>query len=320
MSTAVLEQTEQPQVFDAKAYMDAANRGERPTPGKPAEEKPAEKAPEKPSEPLKQAAEQEAPRLPRSVRRELNRLREELGAAKAEASLLRSLGVKPTTPAPAEEDAEPQRSDYGTDAEYLRAAAKWDRQQEAKQQETQGKTAQQTEEVRAHLKAMDEKAVADIEAYFPDWDEVSAKAAEDEDAPEFVPQEHPQLFGMLSGSEFRAHVLYHWAKNPDALQSMLDLTGKPTEQIRAFHRLEGRLEREYSGKQAAQATKAETPTKDRKHLADAERPGETAADRDVRKPRPSTDVAARGGSAPPEEPAIGSAAWMAKRNQAAFGR
>lgn len=299
--------------------MDAANKGERPAPGKP-EEKPAEEAkePEKAAESPK-PADHEQPRLPRSVRRELNRLREELGAAKAKAELLEKFGAK-AQHVDADEDTEPQRDDFGSDAEYLRAVSKWDRAQEAKQQQQQGKTEQQSAEIRAHLKAMDEKAVADIAAYFPDWDEVSAAAAEDEDAPEFKFEEHPQLVGMLSGSEFRAHVLYHWAKNPDALQFMLDLTAKPSEQIRAFHRLEGRLEKEYSGKQAAQASEAETPKKDRKHLADAERPGETAADRDVRKPRPSTDVAARGGSAPPDEPAIGSAAWMAKRNQAAYAR
>lgn len=317
MSTAVAATPAEAPVFDAKAYIEAANKGERPVPGKPEEPKPAEaKAePEKPAA----AAPPAEPRLPRSVRREINHLREQLGAERARREILEaSRGSTPA--APVEDDAEPQRSAYHTDAEYLRATQKWDRAQESKAAQQTTQTAQQTEETRAHLKAMDEKAVADITALFPDWEEVSTKAAEDEDAPEFKFDEHPNLVGMLSTSEFRAHVLYYWAKNPDALQAILDMTAKPSDQIRAFHRLEGRLEKEYSKAQAAQASEAEKPKEDRKHLAEADRPGETAADRDVRKPRPSTEVAARGGSAPPEEPVIGSAAWMAKRNQAAHGR
>ena len=316
MSTAVLEQQQEaPVIFDAKAFIEARNKGEEhPMPGKPPEPKAkAEETPEPEVKPVPKH--EEAPRLSRSVRREINQLREQLGAAKA----LAALAVQ-QKPAARDDDAEPARDSFASDAEYLRAAARWDRQQEQQQGTKDGEARQQTEAQHAHLKAMDEKAAKDIVELFPDWDEVSAHAAEDEDAPEFKFSEHKNLAGLLASSDVRAHVLYYWAKTPDALQRMLDMTETPNDQIRSFHRLEGRLEKEYSVKQAAQASDGETQKKDRKHLAEADRLGDTAADRDIRKPKPSTEVAAKGGTAPPDEPAIGSAAWMARRNQAHYGR
>ena len=96
--------------------------------------------------------------------------------------------------------------------------------------------------------------------------------------------------------------------------------------------MEGRIEKLYtkdepekdpakegSDKKTPAAQAAGATPKDRTHPAEGtvvthSEPGRTTAERDARKPRPSSEVTARGGSAPPDEPEIGSAAWMEKRN------
>ena len=289
---------------DLKAFVEARNKGEE-----------IKKADPPATEPeAKKADEPEPPRLPRSVRRELNRLREELGAERARRELAEA--GKPEPKAAPKEDAEPQRKDFGTDAEYLRATQKWDKAQEAKASAKTAEAGTQQEQFAAHLKAMDEKAVADI-ALIPDWEEVQKKAADDEDAPEFAPDEHPTFMAMLAQSDVRAFALHHFAKNPDALESMLALTKDPGAQIRAFHRLEGRLEKEYASDKAAQADPAKGKTADTPQKPQGR--AEPQQEAQPAKPKPSSEVAARGGSPAPDEPAIGSPAWMQKRNQIQYG-
>ncbi len=164
---------------------------------------------------------------------------------------------------------------------------------------------------------MDAKFLADAKT-IPDWDTVAAAAGEDEDAPQIDFVKDATLAGLIASSDERARILYHFATNPEALQSLIDLRETPREIIKRFHRLEGKVEKLYTSTQqepAAQAAETGKPAKeDRTHPAEGTPPGRTAVDRDVHKPRPSSEVAARGGSAPPAEPEIGSAAWMAQRN------
>ena len=309
--SAVAEQVEvEEPVFDSKAFMEARNKGvpavvtepEKPTPGKP-EAVAAVKA-EEPEQPRMSRS---MSRLQRAIGRE-QAMREQL---QAELDTLRGTSRQ----AAQAEDSEPERSQYGSDAEYLRATQKWDRQQEAKEQGQFAENARDQESRAAYLKAMDEKAVADI-ALIPDWDEVAKNAMDDEDAPEFDPTQQKTLMALLSNSDVRAFALHHFAKHPNKLQEMLDL--KPAEQIRAFHRLEGRLEKAYDKPEAAQAT----PEKGKTASTPQKLEGRAEPQQEVKpaKPKPSAEVAARGGSPAPDEPAIGSVAWMQKRNQAQFGR
>ena len=286
--SAVAEQVEvEEPVFDSKAFMEARNKGvpavvtepEKPTPGKP------EPVVSKAEEPEQPRMSRSMSRLQRAIGRE-QAMREQL---QAELDTLRG-ATRHVAPA---EDAEPDRSDYGTDAEYLRATQKWDRQQEAKQQGQLAENAKDQESRAAYLQAMD-----------------------DEDAPEFDPTQQKTLMALLSNSDVRAFALHHFAKHPNKLQEMLDL--KPAEQIRAFHRLEGRLEKAYDKPEAAQAT----PEKGKTASTPQKPEGRAEPQQEVKpaKPKPSAEVAARGGSPAPDEPAIGSVAWMQKRNQAQFGR
>ena len=306
MSVEVIEQLEtKPE--DLKAFVEARNKGE--------EIKKVDQAPVE----AKTATEPEPKRdSSRSMRRELNRLREELGAARA----LAELATKKEPVIEAKAEAEPKRADFPAgevgSAEYLRAAQKWDKAQEAKTAAATQESAASLAAKQEHWKELDAKTTADIKL-IPDWEAVMKASQEDEDAPEIGEGEQPVFMGLLIESDLRAFVAYHFAKHPDELQAMLDLAKTPDKQIRAFHRLEGRLEKEYAKTQPA-AQAASVPEKeDRKHPAEAEKPGGTAAGGQPAKPKPSSEVAARGGSPAPDEPAPGSPAWMLKRNQEQYG-
>lgn len=333
-------------LFDSKAYIAKQNEAQQAklTGAQPAakteEKKPdAPKADDKPAATTQASGEGEpddkhtsgnGSHLSRSQRREFNRLQRELGEAKGRNALLEELiakGVvkpgdvaKPETAAAESKDPEPKRADFADYDEYLRATSRWEGRNEAVKvvAKQQGETEQLTA-FKSRLQAASTKCEADIKL-LPDWDEVT-KAA-NEDGPEVEWDKHTTLTGMIGTSDVQAFVLYHFAKNPDALEKMLELTKDPNEQIRQFHRLEGRLEKLYTKETAAQAAesaKGETP-KDRTTPEKAAQARETTADRDARKPKPSAEVAARGSSSAPEEPAVGSAAWMMRRNQTQFSK
>lgn len=270
----------------------------------------------------------ETPRLPRSVRREINRLREEAAEARGRLSAFEEMRAKPVEgvrTASADNDPEPQSKDFASDAEYQRALGRWDARQEAKmligKKEEEFSQSEQMRQYREHVDAMRVKASADAKK-IPDYDAVAKEAAEDPDAIVVDWSKNPNLLGMIAESEVQAPVLYYLAKNQDELQKLLDLTPNLAKQLRYFARLEERAEKMYTpnDKEAAQASdKPKGESKDRSHPAEAPA-GRNTSERDALKPRPSKEVEARGGSAPPEEPTPGSAAWMARRNQATGGR
>lgn len=279
-------------------------------------------APEKPApievKPVDTKADSEPPRPSRSERRAQNRLREEIGELRGKLAAYEELGVKPAQAAPGAEDPEPKRDQFKTDAEHQRALGRWDARQEAKKLvgnvQEEASAAQQRQEWEDHVRAMAAKMTEDIKT-LPDWDEV----AKDAEELEYVPSEHPTLMGFIHSSDLKAFILYHFAKHPDEFQKMLDMSKTPAAQIRAMGRLEGRIEKLYSTEKAAQAP--EKAPKDREDPADPSKDGgRNSAVRETGKPRPSTEVAARGGSAAPEKPALGSPQWMAERNRQQYGR
>lgn len=312
--------------FNAIDYLKNANEREhaaregKPVEIKAPEAKPAAAAETKPAEgkPAEEANEQhdaDGHRVSRSTRRLLRQLGEAEGRAKVLEEMVKS-GKAPAAgdakpAAVADEDPEPAEDKYRDYALYQRDLTKWQARQEAKK--TLGES-EQLEAYRTHMHAMDVKAAED-KKLIPDYDDV-AKAAM-EDGPEFVPDEHPNLMGLLATSDMKAFVLYHFAKHPEALEKMLALSKNPGDQIRQFARLEGRCEKLYGG---------EKPPTDDKKTADEKKPeekkpAETAADRDAKKARPSEAVAARGGSAPPSavSPVMGDGrtlnpAWKAAAN------
>ena len=229
---------------------------------------------------------------------------------------MKPASVPPAAVASPVADPEPQRKNFASDAEYNRALGRWDARQEV---------AKATERVETKLTEREQQAAeleqlrADISAS-ETQEQVSKDALDDPDAPEFTPAEHPMLMMMIARSDVRARVLYHFAKNPEALESMLGMTKTPDRQIAAFHRLEGRVEKLYDKPKVAQAAgKGQEERATHPAEANAGR-SKSTSESDARKPRPSSEVAARGGTAVPEEPTVGSAAWMAARNARTGGR
>ena len=326
--------TPAPPVFDPAAAIASRNTADQLR--REGKEVPATPAPqatgaEKPDAPAPQESHEPSPRLSRSQRRVENQLRRENGELAGRlAEMERRLngGEQPAKPAPAAEtDPEPKRAQFPDDASFNRALGKWDaRQEAAKAVETVEKKQQIVEEQRQyneHVQAMAHKCTEDM-AEIEDWDEWKTKSLDDDDQPEFTLGEHPVLAGLLATSDQQARVLRYWAQHPKDLQKMLDLTGKQVDQIQAFRRLEGKVEVMYPAKQkAAQAPETKTPPKDRTHPAEATPQGEagrTAGSNGTPKPRPSTEVTARGGAPAPDSPAPGSKEWMAERNRAQYGR
>lgn len=270
----------------------------------------------------------------RRDRRTENRLREEAALNKGRADMLQEMidkglvGPVGTKAPKIDADPEPIRADFTTDAEWYRAVGRWDARQEAAkvgtkiaEQQTQ---AQELETMRGEMMAAQEKAVKD-KAIFEDWDAVLQKQQESEEdgtAPTFSIETHPTFVIMISRSDVKAHLAYHFAEHPDELQTILDLPDSSAKQIAAFHRLEGRLEKEYSKPKVAQAVEDKTPEQRATPEKAAQARGAESAQVIVeRKPKPSASVNAPGGGSPvPDEPAPGSAAWMAKRNSLTGGR
>jgi hypothetical protein len=317
--TAVVEEKKP---FDFLAYKAASSEGKQYTPEAAAAEpvKPAE--PEKPkvaaAEPHEDDEPEEGHKLPRSVRRQMRKSDMELGAAKErEAQLQRQIDAlmagqgAPKTTAKTEADPEPQRAQFGTDAEYNRALGRWDARQEAKAEVSKvtakADEEQQNEQYLSVVRQMDEKAAADQKA-LPDWDAAveAATALGDELA---VPP-GSALERLLQISDERARVLYHFAKNPEDFRKLKAMGDGPI-LIRDFGRLESRVEKLYP------ATTKEEPKKEA--VKEPERP--TAAERDAKKPKPSEAVTAKGGASAPalipmllEDGKTLNPAWKAQRN------
>lgn len=316
------EAVEQPKDLDVAEYIRSRNE-------KAAALKAGKEPPPLPKEAIIATEEPTEKRLSsRRDRRTQYRLREEIGVLKGRLAAMEELGIKPAEKAkPADLDPEPLRGNFATDAEFQREVGRWDTRQElkkdnAKRDEAQ-KTTKQLETERDHLKAMDAKASLDIKT-LPDWEKWAEKANSEESI-QFIPDEHPTFMGLLASSELRAVVLYHFAQHQEDLQAILDLTSDPGAQIRAFARLEGRIEKMYTSEQKKEVAQASDESKDKSkeratHPADVDKTtGRNASERDAQKPRPTSEVSARGGSAPPEEPEVGSKAWMDRRNAMQYG-
>ena len=314
--------------LDVKAHLEQRNAADQARREGKEVPKPAAAA-----EVVEESAVEKPHQASRSERRLQNRLREEIGELRGRLKAYEELGMRPGSVPPAAvaapvTDPEPQRREFGTDAEYNRALGRWDARQEVAKATERVETkltereqqAAELEQLRADIAASEIQAQADIKELFPDWEQVSKDALDDPDAPEFTPAEHPMLMMMIARSDMKARVLYHFAKNPEALEGMLGMTKTPDRQIAAFHRLEGRVEKLYDKPKVAQAAgKGQEERATHPAEANAGR-SKSTSESDARKPRPSSEVAARGGTAVPEEPAVGSAAWMAARNARTGGR
>lgn len=306
--------------FSAIDYIKNANEREQATrEGKPiepkpvaaVEPKPADAKPEdaKPADDRTDDEHEHAGRVSRSTRRLLRQLGEAEGRAKVLEELVKAGKGESAKAAVVEEDSEPKIADFKTYEDYTKALSTWAARGETKKAVNEN---EQLEAMREQFRAMDAKAAED-KKLLPDFDQVAQEAIED--GPEFVPDEHPTLMGLLATSDMKAFVLYHLAKHPAEFEKMLALSKTPGEQIRAFARLEGRCEKLY-GKEPTE----KSDEKAEKKIEEKKEP--TVVERDAKKARPSEAVAARGGSAPANQvsPVLGDGrtlnpAWKERANE-----
>lgn len=308
--------------FDGAAYMKQANEREAALKaGKPLPDAPkVEAAPDAKVDAPKVEAKEGEPRQSRSERRQIRNLERQVSELRGQLTAFSSLGKQPEKPAATKEDPEPQRKDFATDADHHRALGRWDARQEALKVT---KSASDNDQFRARIADFQSKALKDkqdIEWPKP-WEEVEKEFADD--SPEFVWDDPKHIFMSMRiiDSPQTSSVIYHLLSHPEDMQKLLDLSGDNIAQDRMISRLEGKTETLYSKRKAAQA--AEEPkgeSKDRTHRADSHKDGRNAADSDSRLPKPSSEVAARGGAPTPDEPKPGTAAWMARRNFQQYGR
>ena len=216
----------------------------------------------------------------RSIRRELNKLRRENGELAGRLAMLQELQAAGMTKkeATAAVDAaapagEPQREQYASDAEYIKALAKHEAAGLMAARDAEREQQAQASQFMSGIDAATVKFHADVKD-FPDFSEVLEAASAKDD---IDPAKHETFIALIAQSDERAAMLYHLAKHADERAAILEMS--PAQQIKAFHRLEGRLERA--------AAKEEAPAKP------------TAAEVDAKKAKPSGAVAAKGGTTAP---------------------
>lgn len=301
-----------PQPFDHVEYNRKANEAEAAArSGKPAPAvtAPVVTDPAKPGEPEKPKTDPAPVVVPKHIRRQMRQLIEEKAKLEGRLEAFSEMGLKPgekkVEPA-AGADPEPTRDQFGTDAEYSIALGRWDARTETRKvlatKDEETAATQKLEELKASIRTADEKMEAD-KAQFPDWAEVAAAAKE----VEVNWDEHSILYVNLAASDVKAALLYHFAKNPEALQALLDAGADSVKQDRMFRRLEGNVEKMYTSEKPKEAVK----------------PKPTAAELDAKKHKPSEAAAPKGGSGAPvgvtpmllEDGKTLNPAWKAEQNE-----
>jgi hypothetical protein len=297
--------------FDAAAHIEKVS-------AKHSLEKPAAPAPViAKTEPVPVAdpvkPEPETNHIPRSVRRELNRLLQENGKLQGRLEALEKLGTKPEEPkfeakAATDPGAKPDRKKFKDgpegDADFAAAMGEYGAQQVLKSRDAdQG--------IRDQIIASDKKANEDAAwmiPLLPDWEQAQKDAEADKRLElDWSAAENRQLALLLGTSKYAALVPYYWCKNPDEFVDLVKLKG--AEQIAEFRALEGHLKRVYGdlrkkkdAKPAEEKKEAKTPEKDKKL------------------PPPSQSATVKGGTAAPQkvEPMIDgklNPVWVAQRNE-----
>ncbi len=325
------------QINERNAREHAIRTGQKPPEKQPAPEPKAKAAPagntEKPEEDG-ETLEQSLPKMSRSARREINKYREEAAELRGRLKAFEELGVKPKAAETAKpgdaaadtDDPEPTRDKFATDSEFDRALGRWEARQEAKKVVTESQASEkEVSDLQKSLDSMAAKKWADADL-IPDWDDAAKRA---ESMPELQCdwKEHRALQLRLLTSDTQAAICRHWVDHPEDFQSLLALSGDIVAQDRAFTRLEGRVEKLYTtgeptGKKVAPAADPKkSETKGSTHPAEGEKPGRnSASENDARKPKPSSEVAAPGGSRVPDAPLPGTKEWVAMRNEQKFRR
>ncbi len=262
--------------------------------------------------------------VPRSARRQINNLQKELGRLQGRNEVLEQLlngqGQK-AAPEAQVRDGRLSREQFNSDAEYTEALAARKAQEIANQNRQYDQNRKIWDD---HIAAMAQKRNEDIKG-IPDFHEALESIGDD--APQIdwaggSNGKNKNFVMRMLASEDQARLVYHFAKNPDILESILDMEDNPNQLDRALTKLEGRLQVLYDFTKAAQASSngktALHPAEEAPKASGRSSSGQTAL------PRPSSAVSAgTGGSTPnSDRPNVvtNPAAWFEERNRLKFGR
>lgn len=157
-----------------------------------------------------------------------------------------------------EEDPEPKASNYkeGENEKFLSEWGAWNRRQAKREFEAdQAKKAQEAEQARLIAEANERrqaslKAAREVHA---DFDEVIKKAARDVEMKQ-IPAPPVHVEAVLQDSDYAAHILYHFATNPDEAKRVFAL--RPTQAALEL----GRLETQFAKGEPAKAQPTTKPT------------------------------------------------------------
>lgn len=304
-------QTEQPKELDTAGFIAQRNAAD-------AARKAGKEVPRETAAAVATAAAEGEPdhekRKERSSRRALNRANQAIGeerarnqALEAELQRLRAGGKAEESAAPATSaEGKPLRSAFPVgeagQEQYLEAIAEHKAEQILKERDN-------FNSLKSQIESADAKAAEDSKN-IPNWSDLAKKA----EGLQLDHEKHPSLLYMIRSSPVQAPLLAYFAENEEEFDDWMDMKdGNPF--IVEFHRLEGAAKTWYRGitKKQAAAGAEEKPKgepKDRVHPAEAQ-----AGRTEVKLPKPSSEVSAKSGSAPPSDPPPGSKAWMDKRNE-----
>ena len=304
------------QEFDVQAFL--AKRNAPPAPPEEVEAKPKEEAkPEvKAEEPPKVEEAKVEPPKPHASRRERwllkqlgkqEALTEQLNARLAELEAKSKGGDPATEPEAVKTDPEPQRADFASEAEFVRALGGWVARHETKQTlEAENKKQAELrhqDEYLQRVKAMDEKATKDREI-FDDWDEVADAGLKNKD----IKMEMTEtMTALLATSDQRSAMLHYLTTHPDAVKRLEGFKDSPADQIQEFRRIEGRVEsyvEKYLEKKA-KAEKKEDPKPPAAEVKKEEPPkpkAPTAEERDAKKAVPTAAISPKAGGIADDTP------------------
>lgn len=308
MSTATQEEIQAPaeheQKFDIAKFV--AERNERETairsgqkpPEPEAKQEAVKETDDKKPEAEESKAEKDEPKHVRSSGD--RRLFRKLGAAEERNKLLEQRIAELERSFKKVEQEPPQsqgirREDYATDLEYAEAkSAEAAEKAVARAFQSKEQEARQEVEVKQIAESFD-KQIREARETYEDWDDLvkTSKAAKVD-----VYKEAPEIYMAFMASEYAGSILHEWLSDPATLNKLLDqYKDDPITALKAFHRFEGKISHQI-----------ETKTPSKKQAA------KEVIEETKQKPKPTGAVRAPAGEAPEPEPAIGSAAWMAKRN------
>lgn len=161
------------------------------------------------------------------------------------------------TPEPkVEEEPEPDPEKYTDQKTYLKDWGAWNRKKAISEFQAAEQQRQKEEEQKrlvAEANARKTESLAAAREVFPDFDE-AIRAADRQAEKGDIPGPTKMVAGLLSESDYQAHILYHLIKNPDEVAKLNGM--RPAQAAIAIGRLETQFAKQGTEKKAGSSTES----------------------------------------------------------------